>query len=744
MRKGSTVNSFLLTILAGLLITGCSMQEQPVEINKTVLTNDVEKEWKVQYKELKLTQAKAYLNIAKAENALYAITNAEDDSGYKLTCTETEQLWQTTEEQSITELPIVIGENYNINTFFSDGEKMLYALGTELTENGTSHFLFSIDTMEKTLRQEDLTEKWQEFWGDNDFAPQGATDNEGNIYIADFWIKGKILIIQPDENDGIIIDLPDVELYDMTCEEGKVYFVGIKQGTETLFCMSEQSGQLEELCSLPESKGTMLFQGMGNGNILYACQDVLYQYDISKKNGTSVFTWYYAGIEGRNIAGLFAEGENVIVLPKIKENKDGITLLLLQNSPQNEKNAAITQDTNTTQTIEVADSEKQLVTICGDKIHDTELAKAVGRFNVLSEEYQIEITNYDYDKLLTEISSGAGPDLIPIGDIGITECVKKGLIEDLQPYLEKSEKLSREMLNEKILELFTINDVISCIPPSFYVSTLFGKESELGSDTGWTMEEFIEFVDSHRGLTVMEGSMRDDSFMVIMKLVWMARQKEWVDWEQGIAKFDEGEFEELLQFAAGYQAKYDGEDGSTEERWREGKVMLYSRPVTSIQNYLWYREILQGDMVAIGYPSQDGSPCNGIGIYGEYGINSQSENKEAAWAFIEYLVSSQTADESYQHGIPTLKSSMEDMLKESMEKKNRNIGGYDIPPATEKDIKEFRTLIDDACIYSDGSKVVEEILDQEMRACFYDGRSVEDTVMVIQNRVQLYLDEYAP
>ena len=37
--------------------------------------------------------------------------------------------------------------------------------------------------------------------------------------------------------------------------------------------------------------------------------------------------------------------------------------------------------------------------------------------------------------------------------------------------------------------------------------------------------------------------------------------------------------------------------------------------------------------------------------------------------------------------------------------------------------------------------VVNEILTEEMEICFSGGRSVEETIDVIQSRVQLYLDE---
>lgn len=387
-----------------------------------------------------------------------------------------------------------------------------------------------------------------------------------------------------------------------------------------------------------------------------------------------------------------------------------------------------------------AATEKETVIICGNEMMDVELAKAVGSFNVTNDKYHVEIREYDYDRLAAEVMAGSGPDLLPMNSIGVSVGANKGIVEDLNPYLETSEILSRDMLNERVLNLYTVDGRLTCIPPSFSVITLFGKESELGSEPGWTMEQFLDYVDEHRGLTVMEGVMRGDSRMIMVMMMWYARQQQWVDWKEGKAKFDDGEFEELLRFAAAYEAKYDNDPGHAEEKWEEGKLLLYSRPVLDMQSFLRYREVLAGDMVAIGYPTQEGTPCHQLSGNGTYGISAASTHKEGAWAFIEYLASSQTGENTYQYGIATLNSAMEDMLEQSREEESYR-DGYAIPAATDEDIRQFRQLLDDAVIRGGELIVVNEILTEEMDACFSGGRSVEETAAVVQSRVQLYLDE---
>lgn len=84
---------------------------------------------------------------------------------------------------------------------------------------------------------------------------------------------------------------------------------------------------------------------------------------------------------------------------------------------------------------------------------------------------------------------------------------------------------------------------------------------------------------------------------------------------------------------------------------------------------------------------------------------------------------------------------MEEMLEQSKEEKFIGMSGHDIPSATDEDLQQFRQLLDNAVIRDDELTVINEIMSEELDTCFSGGRSVEDTVKVIQDRVQLYLDE---
>jgi ABC-type glycerol-3-phosphate transport system substrate-binding protein len=370
---------------------------------------------------------------------------------------------------------------------------------------------------------------------------------------------------------------------------------------------------------------------------------------------------------------------------------------------------------------------------------DSELVNAVKGFNASNDAYELQIVEYDTDRLSAEIASGKGPDLLPISIIGLEECAQKSIVEDLNVWIDKSDDISESMLNPNVLELFTLNDRLVCIPPSFSVQTLFGRKTELGDEAGWTGEEMLKFVDSHRGKTILEGTMRGNSGQILILTMWDAEKDEWVDWENNAAHFDSDDFSAVLKYASEYESDYDNGIGDTESRWQAGDVLLYTRPVTDIWQYLWIKEFMKGDVIAMGYPSSDGMAANKICAYGQYGINVNSENKEGAWEFIKYLILNQNETDTYQDAIPVLNDLIDKILQSALE--NEHIYNECKLQATEADINEFNEMINNMSYRDSGYGVIYQILDEELIAYFSGEHSMEDTVDVIQNRVQLYLDE---
>lgn len=390
---------------------------------------------------------------------------------------------------------------------------------------------------------------------------------------------------------------------------------------------------------------------------------------------------------------------------------------------------------------EMQEEETVVIGVLLDPAKYISLNDAADAFNLVSEKYRVVLQQYDETRFLTELIAGNGPDLFSPDNFGLRDLAYQGVLADLTPFLETSQALSADMLEETVLEAYTVGGILICIPPSFTVNTLFGRVSELGEEPGWTGEEFLSYVDSHYGATITEGTMVGDSPLIMMMTLWQGNPDAWVDYETRTSHFDGEEFRQYLEYAAGYQSLYDNGSGSTEDRWMNGEVLLLQRDMGTMMEYLYYQGITEGDTVAIGFPTAEGVPCHWLAGVDGLSLNVNSENKEGAWAFLEYLILHE-ADAWYSgQTFPTLKTGFAAAMETAMERTDvLKMNGYDIPQATQEDVDNLLEIIDSCKVY-EGHSEIEEILIEELSACFYDGRSVEDTVRVIQNRAQLYLNE---
>lgn len=354
-----------------------------------------------------------------------------------------------------------------------------------------------------------------------------------------------------------------------------------------------------------------------------------------------------------------------------------------------------------------------------------------------------------------EIATGSGPDLIPLSSVDNKEYVKKGILEDLTPYLNNSEILSADMLVDSVIRNNTMNGILYCIPPTFTINAMAGRVTDIGSSMGWTFEKFKEYVLANNGKQLFQGRVDGgQSQGLIIMLDWWAQPHKYVDWNTNTAYFDSPAFIDLLDFAGQYQLKYYNSDKFIGSKIQDRDVLLWIFGLSDVSDYLLNKEMFEGDINYIGYPTDSGTTLHGLSNIYEYGIRSNSESKKGAWAFIEYMISKQKANNSIYSAFPTMKSALEEMFNESMEK-NTSLDSsgspYEVPkftfydyaiyPATQEDIEEIKYLIDNATFISDTGTFIESIIFEETELFFNGNKSAEETADVIQNRVQLYLNE---
>ena len=171
-------------------------------------------------------------------------------------------------------------------------------------------------------------------------------------------------------------------------------------------------------------------------------------------------------------------------------------------------------------------------------------------------------------------------------------------------------------------------------------------------------------------------------------------------------------------------------------------------------------------ITAIGFPAIDST---GIKVDGRNGfcISATSQNKEAAWAFIESLLTEGAQKNTmFKWGFPIRKSTYDEILEEAMTPDyqlnpdgnpvldedgnpieiSHHSYGYDdvtfeIMAVTQEEADQIAELFDRI----DGTVTFDEqlmmIVYEEVEPYFAGQKSVEEVADAIQGRIKLYVDE---
>lgn len=668
---------------------------------------------------------------------------------------------------NITKTPLnyVEEKNWNLNRLVYAQDGSMYGTTNVYNEDYTKSetFLCKFDAEGKQIFAEDMTELVTGSYVDN-----MAIDSEGRIYVTG---ENNVWLFDADGNKRGTVSLgADVNWIRAmgSGKDGKMYLSYYTSNGGTVLCDidfdGKKTGNTYE--NYPSSNSNALVPGIEKD---FMAQDGnrVYEYDVKSQTSTELFTWLDSDINGNTV-------ENFWGL------EDGRILAVTSDWETNEKGIALLTKTKASEV-----PQKETIVI-GSLYGDSNIQSAAVKFNKSNDKYHISIREYlnynDYDgddyqafmtdginRLNNDITSNNCPDILDLSGLNIKQLAAKGVFEDLNGYLEKSEKLSREDFLENILEAYTLDGKLVSIPYGFQMSTVVGKGSEVGTEMGWTLEELIAYADAHPDALLFDSKTKD----VIMMTLMAYNADYFIDWSTGECRFDSEEFKDILNFANRFPEEYDWEkeDVSTPNKIQKGQVLLYEENIYDFNELQMCNEIFQGDASYIGYPTMDGSVGCMLSASQAYAITSKSGHKDGAWEFIEgFLTKEENPDRGFSSiGFPTMKSKLNAMAADAVEVKyytdengelyyDENgepivMGGgssisygdgwsyeYRIPTQEEVDLALSLMEVAKPVSYSQGDEVLNII--NEEAAPFYKGqKSVDEVASVIQSRIKIYVGE---
>ena len=568
-----------------------------------------------------------------------------------------------------------------------------------------------------------------------------AADSSGNIV---FGTQEMTCVTDPEFSKLFSLDTAGTINQIRTGTDGKIYLdTSSRQTGQECFLLNISSQKFEKL-ALPDGIKSMTFLNGGDGLLWFKNQTG--SYTCTADSETLVCDFLNSDLSVNRLTAIIPEDTEH--LAAIYDKK----LLVLTHVPDNKV------------------EPRTLIRVSGTKMPYFMLDEAA-EFNRKSSEYRVVVNDYSiYDdsdtKLRNDIISGKLPDIMIFGqnEKYHEEYINQRMFADLWEIMDADEAFDKSDLITGALKSGESDGKLYELPTFFYMNSLLLKASNAPSG-GWTLREFIDWAKSLDGAAAIIKSPSELLYMLLR-----CSMEEFVDYEKGKCSFDSELFREALEFAKNYHP--DVKDFLTEdelEKYREssiyatasGKLILadawYDMPEGFFRRY--FKTFSCEEITSIGYPDSNG---NGVSLtpLTSFAIVEKSGVKTAAWEFIkgmlprlseftwgEFTCSRSTMRKIYEnlygtiYAIDRSKGSTYSYTREQFEADPPDPEKYYIYEYTEADCEKMISLLDGADTSLRSDSTLWAIISEDAEMYFAGAKSLDETVKIIQNRVETYISE---
>ncbi|MBD5139750.1 MAG: extracellular solute-binding protein [Ruminococcus sp.] len=407
---------------------------------------------------------------------------------------------------------------------------------------------------------------------------------------------------------------------------------------------------------------------------------------------------------------------------------------------------------------------------------DVDIKRQILEFNKNNPEYEIELTSYQdymvnsYNDAITRLNNdmiaGNLPDIIVLNtNMPIDSYISKGLLADLYEFMDKDETINRSDYVEGVFKAYETNGKLYELVSNFSISTVVGKSSMVGNDPGWSVEEFIQFVDANPDVSVFGDEIsRSEFFSAILQVC----SERFINRDTGECSFNSDDFIKLMEFSNRFPKEIDYSQlysdpnywDEQQSAYREGRALLSVYDLSRFNNLRELEKGMFGEPITFkGFPGASGNGAV-FNAYTEIAITSKASNPDGAWNFVKYFLSDEyqdifTTNDSYR--FPIKKSALEKLAEAAKERpywedEDGNKEYYDntywngsssinIGVNTDEDNQRLIDFINSTENISRNDDQVNNIINEEAGAFFDGQKSAADVAEIIQNRVSNYIAE---
>ena len=442
--------------------------------------------------------------------------------------------------------------------------------------------------------------------------------------------------------------------------------------------------------------------------------------------------------------------------------------------------------------------EKKVLTLACMYL-DWNLRSMIVEYNKTNDEYRINVVDYseyatddDYNagvtKLTTEIISGSVPDIFLTSNLPIDKYAAKGVIADLNTFMDGGNGLSRDYFVPQVMSALEKDGKLYELPTSFSVQTAYALSSIASQYDTWNVAAVQDAMTQlQEGATVFSNGWTKNT---ALSNCLSRNLSAFVDWTTGKCEFDSEAFQQLLAFCNSFPAETSDGDGaiayapsadiavddamweSDATRITNGKQLMSTTGMYSFDSYIWNVYAIRDKITFTGYPTEDGSGSS-FELQMPMAISSVTKYPDAAWDFVCSIIKKMnTIDENnYYYGFPISQAAfdaeMTDIMTEQyqLDENGEQVdwdgdgepdkairGSYetmengetvykDVYALTQEDIDQILGVINSTRSVYDYDQEILDIITDEVAAYFAGDKDVQTTASMIQSRVNLYVQE---
>lgn len=532
----------------------------------------------------------------------------------------------------------------------------------------------------------------------------------------------------------------------LVSENGDVYVTYLKQRGEESF-----------LAKVDVKTGVLSEKTVVTGNVVFLCEDKegqlfiikdkeLCRFDIATQKSEKVLDLAGYNIYEQDICAWDVADDSFHILSwEFGSEKAPVELIVL--SPKSEEQIRLEKEAMKDTPLEKGkydENGKRIITLYDP--YEMSLDDVVENFNKNNDQYTVVVETGN-GNIETRLASSDSPDLLfSLLGYSVENYQESGYLEDLTPYIEKSEILSMDDLQESVVNYFTFDGGLYALPQYCSIETLMCLKSQVGERTGWTVEEFFTWLKENPDVK-SEGGL---SKWNLLSYCLCGNMDCYVDFEQGTADLTGEKFKKLLEEIKSMKLDENGQMYSVNAECDTRGTHLFDGQVTRVRKVSELEYIFDEQLVNLGYPCDSGE--NKMLAFCTFNLSllSRSECKEGAFAFMEHYLTYdhqwRVQEPEYEGVLWTLKSRwMADYEAANIYKvpysESEGMVGYKEFEITGEHKEMVAEMLQNATPDSYEMLLIRDIIWEEAQSYFQNQKDLDTVCDIMQSRVSILLSE---